>query len=203
MKLLLLLLVVMMGAASSNDIPPGTPIAQCKEQSLECPDFKMVAVKTGYEVRKYPALKWVCTRYAGHEPSSNKMFMKLFNYIQGSNDQGVKIPMTAPVTTYIEPGAGPNCNNNFTMCFFVPTAFWGNTPQPTDKEVFLLDTPESTQYVKAFSGFTSNEQNVNKSHELMTALGNTTVDETKWLTNGYDSPFKLRDRRNEVAFMAK
>jgi len=203
MKQLLLLLISLMGATASNDILAGTPIEQCSGQRLECPDFTLVAVNEGYETRRYPASKWVCTRHRGDEPIGSPMYSKLFDYISGSNDQGLKIPMTAPVTTIIEPGVGPNCDNNFTMCFFVPTAFWGNTPKPTDRTVFLSDSPEVTLYVKAYSGHATTIENIAKSQELIEALGNTPVEESKWITYGYDSPFKLRNRRNEVAIIAK
>ena len=60
----------------------------------------------------------------------------------------MKIPMTAPVATYIQPGSGPNCDNNFTMSFFVPTAHWNDTPKPTANDVFLTDAPQVTLFVK-------------------------------------------------------
>ena len=76
------------------------------------------------------------------DEASSIMFWKLFNYISGENDQKVKIPMTAPVTTLIEPGDGPNCESTFTMAFYVPPAFQEDTAIPTDSSVLIEERPE-------------------------------------------------------------
>lgn len=70
------------------------------------------------------------------------MFWKLFNYISGQNDKQVKIPMTAPVSVYIEPGSGPNCESTFTMAFYVPSDFQGETPQPSESDVSIEERQE-------------------------------------------------------------
>ena len=72
------------------------------------------------------------------------MFRKLFNYISGENGQNqkVKIPMTAPVSVLIEPGAGPNCESTFTMAFYIPATFQEKTPVPTNPDVSIEERPE-------------------------------------------------------------
>ena len=91
---------------------------------IESAPYTVVEVKDGYEIRDYPASKWVSTDgYDLHVHDSQQaddMFQKLFNYIDGQNAEGVKIDMTAPVTIFIIPGAGPNCESNFTMSFYIP-----------------------------------------------------------------------------------
>lgn len=48
---------------------------------------------------------------------------KLFQYIGGENDAKQKIAMTAPVRVSVSPGAGPFCEDNFSISFFVPYEF--------------------------------------------------------------------------------
>merc|ERR1719391_1383623 len=95
----------------------------------------------GFEMRKYPAIKWISTDAQDvmpHDgPEHSKAFYRLFHYIDGSNQASSKIPMTAPVTMRITPGEGPNCESNFTMSFFIPSDFQESPPQPTDKEVYV------------------------------------------------------------------
>jgi len=79
------------------------------------------------------------------------MFMKLFRFISGQNDKGVKVPMTSPVTTLIEPGAGPNCESTFTMAFYIPPSFQENTPQPTDSTVSIEERPEFKVFARYHS----------------------------------------------------
>lgn len=57
---------------------------------------------------------------------------RLFDYIGGQNEPGVKINMTAPVVTKVEHGDGPFCKSNFTVSFFVPFAeqVTGASPYP-------------------------------------------------------------------------
>jgi hypothetical protein len=44
----------------------------------------------------------------------------LFQYISGTNEEDLKVEMTAPVKVQVVPGAGPYCKSNFKISFFVP-----------------------------------------------------------------------------------
>lgn len=76
------------------------------------------------------------------DSASSAMFWKLFNYISGQNSKQIKIPMTAPVTVFIEPGSGPNCESTFTMAFYIPSEFQEDTPEPTADDVSIEERPE-------------------------------------------------------------
>ena len=84
-------------------------------------------MKDGYEIRDVPVTKWVSTdgyEFQIHDGAQNGiMFDKLFHYIDGGNAEGAKIDMTAPVLYFIIPGAGPNCESNFTMSFLIPEIY--------------------------------------------------------------------------------
>ncbi|XP_031550117.1 ubiquinone biosynthesis monooxygenase COQ6, mitochondrial-like [Actinia tenebrosa] len=130
-------------------------------------------------------------------------FMRLFDYIEGANNKSVKIPMTAPVLNQIQPAQGPYCKNNFTVNFFVPFNLQANPIPPTSKDVFISSMPAMCAYVKTYSGFGSNTDDILKNAAALAEalskdrLGDTYHKEYYYYA-GYDSPFKLFDRTNDV-----
>ncbi|KAI1897252.1 hypothetical protein AGOR_G00081400 [Albula goreensis] len=160
-----------------------------------------------YEVRTYQPTKWVSTQVTGlqYDPSLSTGFMRLFRYIQGSNENKEKVEMTAPVTCLVNPGDGPACESNFTVSFYIPEQHQDNPPKPTDPEVFVEERKEFTVFVRTYGGF-SNEQ---KSREQLLMLVESlrrdglSFEEKPYYTAGYDSPFKLTNRRNEVWLFKK
>uniref|UniRef100_A0A8C5QFX2 Heme-binding protein 1 n=2 Tax=Leptobrachium leishanense TaxID=445787 RepID=A0A8C5QFX2_9ANUR len=161
-----------------------------------------------YETRQYEAAKWVSTGIGtlnDWDSVTGSGFMRLFNYIQGNNEKKVKIDMTVPVTTFIQPGEGPACESSLTMSFFIPNEHQEEPPKPSDVNVFIEERPQMTVYVRTFGGFT----NAAKSQEQLLLLSESlkkdgkSLDENVYYTAGYDSPFKLMNRRNEVWFIAK
>ncbi|XP_046347438.2 heme-binding protein 2-like [Haliotis rufescens] len=174
---------------------------------LSCPKFEVLeSVKNEYETREYSQSQWVSTNSAGvdYAEASRTNFMRLFNYISGKNAAGKKIAMTAPVITKIIPGAGPACESNFTMSFFVAVE---NPPMPTDSKVFLQKLPSLRAYVRSFGGYHMESFTpwLKEAEKLSGFLKNTTYSYITdyYYIGGYDSPFKFLDRHNEVWFIAK
>ena len=58
-----------------------------------------------------------------------------------------KIAMTAPVINRIIPGAGPACESNFTLSFYVAPAV-ATPPAPTNPDVFLSKMSKMRVYVR-------------------------------------------------------
>ncbi|XP_062981772.1 heme-binding protein 2 [Elgaria multicarinata webbii] len=162
---------------------------------------------TDYEIRQYEPAKWVCTSVKTVEWDSaiNTGFMKLFNYIKGKNEKGIKIDMTAPVTCYVQPGAGPFCESITTVSFYVPSQHQANPPKPSEADVFIETRPTITVFVRSFGGFT----NAKKNQEEILALAESLrrdgrgFQEKVYYSAGYDSPFKLLNRHNEVWLIKK
>ncbi|XP_074650574.1 heme-binding protein 2-like [Tubulanus polymorphus] len=129
------------------------------------------------------------------------MFMKLFKYISGENAAKQKIPMTCPVTTRFIAGAGPACESNFTMSFYVPNT---DAPKPTNKDVFFTEMPETLIYVRQFSGYYVRfDAWAQEAMKLAEAIGNEKAyDNSFFFTAGYDAPFKLFNRHNEIWFQS-
>ncbi|XP_018027611.1 heme-binding protein 2 isoform X2 [Hyalella azteca] len=174
---------------------------------VETAPFTVTAEKEGYEERVYPARKWACTTMQGPERDSlvSPMFRKLFNYISGKNELNLRMDMTTPVATYIEPGAGPTCASTFTMSFFVPEEHQSSPPNG-GPDVFVQERPELTVLTRRFGGYAPDEavaKEAKELAELLQAAGETDVDFTHYYVVGYDPPFKPINRRNEIWFIKK
>ncbi|XP_008311186.1 heme-binding protein 2 [Cynoglossus semilaevis] len=175
---------------------------------LQNPKFIVVEKKAeDYEIRTYHACKWVSTTVSGTQmdASISTGFRRLFNYIQGNNQNKVKVEMTAPVSSLVEPGEGPACESRFTVSFYLPEEHQASPPEPSSPEVFVEQRKEFTAYVRTYSGF-SNENM--KREELLKLLESLQRDSMPYVDKpyyvaGYDSPFKLTNRRNEVWVLKK
>ena len=129
-----------------------------------------------YNVVKYPASKWVCTKDTvdiSYDPMKNwqndfdndpmaawrakkklkmpssKMFKKLFRYIIGVNSQQANIEMTRPVTTIRQKVKGSQRLEVEVMCFWMGSE-WQNkeVPEPIDNSIFVQERPELTVFVR-------------------------------------------------------
>lgn len=155
-----------------------------------------------YEVRTYHTTQWVSTSVSGMEQDEalRSGFMRLFKYIQGNNQKSVKVEMTSPVTCLINPGEGPACESTFTVSFYIPEEHQADPPSPSTPEVIIENRKEFTVFVRTFGGFANS---VNTRDELLKLIESLRRDgmsfkEAPYYRVGYDSPFKLINRRNEV-----
>ena len=111
--------------------------------------------------------------------------------------------MTSPVLNYIEPAQGPYCTTNFTISFFVPYAYQppnNGPPKPTESIVYLEEIKAMTVGVISFEGFGDDDVVIAEAAELNKLLGDSGLDYDKnnWFYAGYDPPFRLTGRHNEV-----
>lgn len=175
---------------------------------LQNPKFTS-AEKQGedYETRTYQATKWVSTSLTATEwdAAMSTGFRRLFKYIQGTNQNKAKVEMTAPVSCYVEPGAGPTCESKFTVSFYIPEEHQATPPEPSDPDVFIEERKEFTAYVRTHGGFSNEQMKRDELLKLLESLkrdGAEFVDQPFYVA-GYDSPFKLTNRRNEVWILKK
>ncbi|MBN3289538.1 HEBP2 protein, partial [Polypterus senegalus] len=150
-----------------------------------------------YEERRYEATKWASTVIEGEveKEAVKKGFKKLYSYIQGKNDKGVKIEMISPVINLVTHGS-----SNYTVSFFLPASYQSNPPAPTQSGIFIEEKRAMTVFVRSFGGFTSTQRNAENARLLAESLkrDGRPYHEEFYYTAGYDSPFKLINRRNEV-----
>ncbi|KAM3861106.1 heme-binding protein 2 [Diretmus argenteus] len=160
-----------------------------------------------YEVRTYQATRLVSTSVNGTQwdAAMSTGFRRLFAYIQGNNQTKTKVEMTVPVICKVVPGAGHACESTYTISFYIPEEHQAGPPQPSDTDVFLQDMTEFTVYVRTFGGFAKEQMMRDELSKLLGSLQRDGVPfkDEPFYTAGYDSPFKLTSRRNEVWILKK
>uniref|UniRef100_A0A8C0GUA9 Heme binding protein 2 n=1 Tax=Chelonoidis abingdonii TaxID=106734 RepID=A0A8C0GUA9_CHEAB len=113
----------------------------------------------------------------------------------GKNDKGMKIEMTAPVTCHVERGAGPFCESTITVSFYIPSDI-KLIHLSHQSDIFIENRPEMIVLL-SFEGYSSATKNQEELAERLKRDGKV-FDEKVYYTAGYDSPFKLLNRHNEV-----
>jgi len=179
-----------------------------------------------YEEREYPAAKFACVKsevdnsedpFAGlknidpftlmgskrwKKQASSIMFKELFKYISGVNKEGIEIEMTRPVSTHhaikVEQYGGDQEVQE--MCFYVPSKHQDSPPEPlATSPVYINERPTMRVYVRRFSGWALTAEPWSEQRELLESLLiGKPHHEKEYFTNGYDSPFVMKNRRNEV-----
>ncbi|XP_040821304.1 heme-binding protein 2 isoform X1 [Ochotona curzoniae] len=155
-----------------------------------------------YEIRHYGPAKWVstCIESMDWDSAVQTGFTKLSSYIEGNNERELKMKMTAPVTSFVEPGSGPFSEATVTVSLYLPWEQQSDPPRPSESGVFIEERPGMTVFVRSFDGFSSAQKNQEQLLTLASILREEgkVFDERVYYTAGYNSPFKLLDRNNEV-----
>ncbi|XP_077342314.1 heme-binding protein 2-like [Lithobates pipiens] len=205
-QLLLSLLLVLGTSQATEQEPDVSDVYQkpkfCRE--LDCPVYRLVKQYDKFEHRAYEATRWVRTPLESDFFGLGMVtsFRRLYKYITGSNAEEMKINMTVPVVIYVplnQPPAG-----NSTMSFFVPHEVQ-DPPKPTDPKVYLSNSPAKSFYVRSFGNYALDSTYAMEAKVLaeeLQALGLEFID-SFYLRSGYNDPFTLFDRHNEVWFVAK
>ena len=174
---------------------------------IDCPNFSSTSIY-GTEVRVYDTSLWASTSMNSNSLSyaQGVGFERLFGYISGENESKETIDMTAPVLVKMIPGEGPNSNSTFIVSFFTPYQSGLPPPAPTSPLVYLETMPALTVAVAEFGGFQNQRVVLAKAVELVAIIGESPGlerDETfgeSWFLAGYDPPFRLTNRHNEIWF---
>ena len=170
-------------------------VAKTEEQK-----YRVIKSEKEYEIRFYPAAI-IATIYSdadSYKELSGSGFRKLARYIFGGNESDTKISMTSPVHMDIN-------NTKSSMSFVMPSLYnKENLPKPDDSNVILETTKD--EYVAAirFSGYASDNDIRIYSEKLRKLLIENKISyygNFRYL--GYDSPFRLTGRRNEIIVSVK
>ncbi|WP_255151996.1 SOUL family heme-binding protein [Halorarius halobius] len=131
----------------------------------------------GVELRRYPTTLTVETV----APSTGEAFGRLFRYIDGGNDGGAEIAMTAPVATGAEiamtaPVETDDAEEGVRMAFYLPADYeYETAPRPTDDRVALVERPARTLAVLSFSWWATDGRVARKQRDLLAALDSADV----------------------------
>ncbi|XP_023144377.1 heme-binding protein 2 [Amphiprion ocellaris] len=171
-----------------------TETEQCLLYDLVC--------ENNYQVRHYDSVKWVSTNvdHRFMDMAMMKAFRRLFNYIMGENEAGIKIQMTAPVVVRVPDKKMFFERVTYTMSFLLPAEHQTNPPSPTDDDVYINDTPDMKVYVLSYGGWMMSWTDQMKTKELTGMLD---THKAKYKQGfhyavGYNSPMKMFNRHNEV-----
>ena len=159
--------------------------------AIEEPQYDLINKTHSYEIRMYKerlALQTI------KNSGPDRAFMRLFDYISGSNQNSSKIDMTAPVTEFEN-------ENGKVMNFFLPEIYsLRNTPKPNSENINLVTIKGGPYAVIKYSGRSSYDNFLKYSKILQEFLIKDNVktigEPIKASYNGPMTPFFLR--RNEV-----
>ena len=163
---------------------------------IETPKYKVLKKYPRFELRQYESMMLATTNLgvASFDEKSSEGFRTIASYIFGKNKSNEKIAMTAPVIYHAD--------SISTLSFVVPRSKTeGSMPVPIDSNLtFVVQAPKLLA-VLDFGGFINNEKLASRMAELKKAVLKEGFQiKGKGYFFGYNPPWQLIGRKNEVAF---
>jgi hypothetical protein len=162
----------------------------------ETEQHKYIVLKTypEFEVRKYePALfSSVKLGSKGYKQSSSEGFQILAGYIFGGNESNEQIAMTSPVAMEL--------GDSSRMMFMIPKSRdFENLPNPKDSKIVFEKQEEKIVAAIRFDGWADDKKIESYTSILKEELARQNIAHTnKFIFLGYNPPFEVINRRNEV-----
>ncbi|XP_077093060.1 heme-binding protein soul2 [Siphateles boraxobius] len=178
------------------------PYTECWEapwfcHGHECPMYTLVKEYQAFEERSYDVSYWIATDIASTSQSDIKDgFWKLYYFNQGQNNESKEIAMTRPVLVSVKEADGTG-ERQVSISVFQSDS---DIPEPIDTTIRKTVVPGGTVYVRSFSGLASDQdalENVQQLKEDLRAAGKEFI-ENRFDAAGYDAPWDLINRHNEV-----
>ena len=147
-----------------------------------------------FEIRNYSSsiVASVDLGKGTYDQNSRRGFRKLAGYIFGGNEESEQIAMTSPVMMEL--------GDSSSMHFFMPNGYdLENLPIPNNTEVVLEEIAPKRVAVVTFSGW-ANQPRIDKyQKKLVQYLEDEGIKHTgKFAFLGYNAPYEVTNRRNEV-----
>ncbi|MGH0160197.1 UNVERIFIED_CONTAM: hypothetical protein FKN15_038777 [Acipenser sinensis] len=101
-----------------------------------------------YEVRRYDGGTFATVNVDGKsfDETSGEAVLKLLKYVGGSNDKGIGMGMTAPVSITAFPKEDGSLSGKLNVGIRIPTKFQSDPPSPTDETVKIEQRSGMTVY---------------------------------------------------------
>ncbi|XP_051503626.1 heme-binding protein 2-like [Myxocyprinus asiaticus] len=163
----------------------------------ECPKYTVVHEYEGFEERVYDTSHWITTDVASIKREDlNVGFWKLYYFNQGENKENKEIPMTRPVVVSVKE-ADSMGERQVSVSVFQPDTI---IPEPNDETIKKIVIPGRTVYVRSFGGIASDVDAIDNVQKLKADLkvAGKQFNENKFDVAGYDAPWDLINRHNEV-----
>jgi len=169
--------------------------SMASNQRIEEYPYEVINTYQSFEIRRYEEALFTSIRLnsTSYKQGSSKGFSILANYIFGGNDRKQRIAMTSPVTMTLE--------DNMRVMFMIPNSLErDDMPLPNDRLIDFILEPKKTLAVVTFGGWASDKKIAKYKSRLTEALSNEGIQyENKFFIFGYNPPYELFNRRNEVA----
>jgi hypothetical protein len=163
---------------------------------IETPKYKVFKKYPRFELRQYESMMLATTNLgpASYDEKASEGFRTVASYIFGKNKSNEKIAMTAPVIYHAD--------SLSTLSFVVPRSKTEESmPVPIDSNLtFVVQAPKLLA-VLDFGGFINDEKLAARMAELKKAVLKEGFQiKGKGYFFGYNPPWQLIGRKNEVAF---
>lgn len=163
---------------------------------IETPKYKVLKKYPRFELRQYESMMLATTNLgpASYDEKASEGFRTVASYIFGKNKSNEKIAMTAPVIYHAD--------SISTLSFVVPRSKTEESmPVPIDQNLtFVVQAPKLLA-VLDFGGFINNEKLAARMAELKKAVLKEGFQiKGQGYFFGYNPPWQLIGRKNEVAF---
>lgn len=162
---------------------------------IEMYSYKVLKKYDLFEIRKYDTanFSYVTMKTDSYQKSSGSGFKSLAGYIFGGNEKKESIAMTSPVVM--------NLDETVTMQFMIPAKYnLDDLPKPNNPDVKFKTEKEKFMATIAFGGWSNDKKIAEYTAKLKTLLqenGITHLNNFSYF--GYNPPFQLINRRNEIA----
>lgn len=171
-----------------------TGIYTITKAKTETQKYEVLYSKDNFEIRFYPEAILATVEMNGtYDNSRNSGFQVLAGYIFGGNEENSQIAMTSPVRM-----SGNEKLN--TMSFVLPSKMeFDNLPEPKDNRVVLHKSKPMYTASVQFGGYANEAEIAKHKEKLGEILKQLNIQHnSQFEFLGYNSPFDMINRRNEV-----